>query len=132
MATDTMKFYSTGRRKAAVARVWLMPGEGKITINRRDAEAYLTRRTNLAQVEQPLVATDTRGEYDIWATAKGGGLSGQAGAVRHGLARALTQADESLRGKLKKFGYLTRDARRVERKKYGQPGARARFQFSKR
>ena len=132
MATDTMKFYSTGRRKAAVARVWLMPGEGKITINRRDAEAYLTRRTNLAQVEQPLVATDTRGEYDIWATAKGGGLSGQAGAVRLGIARALVRVTPEFRGALKAHGFLTRDAREVERKKYGRKGARARFQFSKR
>lgn len=132
MATDTMKYYSTGRRKSAVARVWLMPGEGKITINRRDAEQYLTRRTNLAQVEQPLVATDTREIYDIWATAKGGGLSGQAGAVRLGISRALMLVNAEFRDALKVHGYLTRDAREVERKKYGRKGARARFQFSKR
>jgi small subunit ribosomal protein S9 len=132
MATDTMKYYSTGRRKSAVARVWLMPGEGKITINRRDAEQYLTRRTNLAQVEQPLVATDTRESYDIWATAKGGGLSGQAGAVRLGISRALMLVNAEFRDALKVHGYLTRDAREVERKKYGRKGARARFQFSKR
>ena len=132
MATETMKFYSTGRRKSAVARVWLMPGEGKITINRRDAEHYLTRRTNLAQVEQPLVATDTRESYDIWATAKGGGLSGQAGAVRLGISRALGRVNPEFREALKNHGYLTRDAREVERKKYGRKGARARFQFSKR
>ncbi len=132
MATDTMKYYSTGRRKSAVARVWLMPGEGKITINRRDAEQYLTRRTNLAQVEQPLVATDTRENFDIWATTKGGGLSGQAGAVRLGISRALMLVNAEFRDALKVHGYLTRDAREVERKKYGRKGARARFQFSKR
>jgi small subunit ribosomal protein S9 len=132
MAKDSMKFYATGRRKRAIARVWLMPGEGKITINRRDAEAYLTRGTNMKVVEQPLVATNTREEYDVWATAHGGGLSGQANAVRLGIARALLRVDPEHRGALKGAGYLTRDARKVERKKYGRKGARARFQFSKR
>ncbi len=127
-----MKFYATGRRKRAIARVWLMPGEGKITINRRDAEAYLTRGTNLKMVEQPLHATNTRESYDVWCTAHGGGLSGQANAIRLGIARALLRIDAEHRGALKHAGYLTRDPRKVERKKYGRKGARARFQFSKR
>ena len=105
MAKDTMKFYATGRRKTAIARVWLFPGEGKITINRRDAESYLNRATNIKLIEQPLNATGTREQYDIWCTA---------------------------RDPLKAAGYLTRDPRKVERKKYGRKGARARFQFSKR
>ena len=109
-----------------------MPGSGKININRRDAEAYLTRPTNMKFVEQPLVETGTRDEFDVWATAKGGGLSGQAGAVRLGIARALTRINAEHRGPLKAAGYLTRDPRKKERKKYGRRGARARFQFSKR
>ena len=128
----TMKYYATGRRKTAVARVWLMPGEGKISINRRDAEAYLTRATNMKFVEQPLVATDTREAYDVWATARGGGLSGQAGAVRLGIARALLRVNAEYRGSLKSAGTLSRDPRKKERKKYGRKAARARFQFSKR
>ena len=109
-----------------------MPGEGKISINRRDAEQYLTRATNMKFVEQPLVETDTREQYDVWATAKGGGLSGQAGAVRLGIARALLRINGEFRGVLKAAGHLTRDSRKKERKKYGRRGARARFQFSKR
>ncbi len=132
MATDTMKFYATGRRKTAVARVWLFDGDGKITINRRDAEAYLARSTNYKLVEQPLNATGTRDKYDVWATAKGGGLAGQAGALRLGIARALRRVNDEYRDPLKSAGYLTRDARKKERKKYGRRGARARFQFSKR
>jgi small subunit ribosomal protein S9 len=128
----TMKYYATGRRKTAVARVWLMPGEGKISINRRDAEAYLTRATNMKFVEQPLLATDNRENYDVWATAKGGGLTGQAGAVRLGIARALLRINAEYRGELKSAGTLSRDPRQKERKKYGRKGARARFQFSKR
>lgn len=127
-----MKYYATGRRKTAIARVWLMPGEGKISINRRDAEAYLTRATNMKFVEQPLIETGTREQYDVWATAKGGGLSGQAGAVRLGIARALTRINGEFRSPLKSSGYLSRDPRKKERKKYGRRGARARFQFSKR
>lgn len=127
-----MKYYATGRRKTAIARVWLMPGEGKISINRRDAESYLTRATNMKFVEQPLLETGTREQYDVWATAKGGGLSGQAGAVRLGIARALTRINAEFRSPLKAAGYLTRDPRKKERKKYGRRGARARFQFSKR
>ena len=132
MATDSMKFYATGRRKSAIARIWLMPGEGNITINRREAEKYLTRATNMKIVEQPLVATDSREMYDVWATARGGGLTGQAGAIRLGIARALLRVNPENRGALKAFGYLSRDSRKSERKKYGRKGARARFQFSKR
>jgi len=127
-----MKYYATGRRKTAVARVWVFPGEGKILINRREAEGYLMRPTNLKLVEQPLVVTGTREKYDVWATAKGGGLSGQAGAIRLGIARALLRVAADYREPLKSAGYLTRDSRKVERKKYGRRGARARFQFSKR
>jgi len=132
MANNDMRFYATGRRKSAVARVWLMPGEGKITINRRDAEDYLTRATNFKIVEQPLMAINARESYDVWCTARGGGLSGQAGAIRLGIARALLRVDAENRGPLKGAGYLSRDARKKERKKYGRRGARARFQFSKR
>jgi small subunit ribosomal protein S9 len=132
MATDTMKFYATGRRKRAIARVWLFPGEGKIIINNRDADAYLARPTNMKLIEQPLNATGTREKYDVWATCRGGGLSGQAGAVRLGIARALLRVAVDYRDSLKRSGYLTRDSRKVERKKYGRAGARARFQFSKR
>lgn len=132
MAKDTMKYYATGRRKRAVARVWLFPGEGKILINRREADSYLCRPTNMKLIEQPLVATGSREKYDVWATCKGGGLSGQAGAVRLGIARALLRVDVELRSALKASGYLTRDSRKVERKKYGRAGARRRFQFSKR
>ncbi len=132
MAQNQMKYYATGRRKTSVARVWLMPGEGNIHINRRDAEHYLTRSTNMKFVEQPMVATDTRDKYDVWATARGGGLSGQAGAVRLGIARALLRVNGEYRGLLKAAGTLTRDPRKKERKKYGRKAARARFQFSKR
>jgi small subunit ribosomal protein S9 len=132
MASDNMRFYATGRRRTAVARVWIMNGEGKITINRRDAEGYLARSTNLRVVEQPLHLTGTRDQFDVWATAKGGGLSGQAGAIRLGIARALLRISDEYRDPLKDAGYLTRDARKKERKKYGRKGARARFQFSKR
>ena len=132
MAQNTMKFYATGRRKTAVARVWLFPGEGKILINRREAEGYLNRATNMKLIEQPLNATGTREKYDVWCTAKGGGLSGQAGAIRLGIARALLRVAAEHREPLKAAGYLTRDPRKAERKKYGRKGARARFQFSKR
>lgn len=131
-ASDRMRYYATGRRKAAVARVWLMPGEGKITINKRDGEAYLTRSTNFKVVEQPLHTVDARENYDVWCTAKGGGLTGQAGAIRLGISRCLTRVNAEFRSPLKEAGFLTRDARVKERKKYGRRGARARFQFSKR
>ncbi|MBC8070674.1 MAG: 30S ribosomal protein S9 [Deltaproteobacteria bacterium] len=127
-----MTFYATGRRKTSVARVWLFSGSGKITINRRDAERYVTRPTNLKIVEQPLLATNSRDKYDVWCTAKGGGLSSQSGAVRLGIARALLRVSDEYRDALKEAGYLTRDSRKKERKKYGRKGARARFQFSKR
>lgn len=132
MANDNMRFYATGRRKRAIARVWLMPGSGSITINKRDGEDYLHRGTNFKTVEQPLLATGTRETYDIWATARGGGLTGQTGAIRLGIARALLRIDPEHRAALKGGGMLTRDARIKERKKYGRKGARARFQFSKR
>ncbi len=126
------QYYATGRRKEAVARVYLRPGSGKITVNRRDVEAYFPRETLKMILRQPLEHTEQSGKWDILINVHGGGLSGQAGAVRHGISRALVEADEELRGVLKKGGFLTRDARTVERKKYGQPGARKRFQFSKR
>ena len=133
MATkERMKFYATGRRKTAIARVWMFPGSGSISINRRDAEEYLTRSTNMKVVEQPLNIIGVRENYDIWSTAKGGGLSAQAGAVRLGIARCLTRIDAEYRPPLKGAGMLMRDPRQKERKKYGRRGARARFQFSKR
>ncbi len=132
ITSDSMTFYATGRRKTSVARVWLFNGSGKITINRREAERYVTRATNLKIVEQPLQATNTRDKYDVWCTAKGGGLSSQSGAVRLGIARALLRVSDEYREALKDAGYLTRDSRKKERKKYGRKGARARFQFSKR
>ncbi|MBR4172269.1 MAG: 30S ribosomal protein S9 [Kiritimatiellae bacterium] len=122
----------TGRRKCAVARVRLLPGEGKWTINKRPAEDYIPSEALREYMAQPLALTGMTDKYDISITAKGGGISGQAGAIRHGLARALCEADASLRVVLKKEGCLTRDARMKERKKPGQPGARKRFQFSKR
>jgi len=132
MATDSMRFYATGRRKTAIARVWLMNGGGKITINRRTAEGYMGRATDLRVVEQALHLTSSRDKYDVWCTAKGGGLSGQAAAIRLGIARALLRVSDEYRDDLKDAGYLTRDSRKKERKKYGRKGARARFQFSKR
>ena len=124
--------YATGKRKNAVARVWIKPGKGKITINGRDQEVYFARPVLRMIVQQPLVTANRLTELDIDCTVVGGGLSGQAGAVRHGLARALTNFEPELRAALKKGGYLTRDSRSVERKKYGRAKARRRFQFSKR
>ena len=131
---DTQKtfFYATGRRKHAVARVWLQPGNGKIAINTRSLEDYFGRETSRMVFRQALELTETSGSLDIFVTVRGGGLSGQADAIRHGISRALTRFNPEFRGGLKKAGYLTRDARKKERKKYGQRGARARFQFSKR
>lgn len=125
-------FYSTGRRKTAVARVWMMPGSGRILINRRDIDNYFGRATSKMVVRQPLELTETIGRYDIFVNVHGGGLSGQAAAIRHGVTRSLMKINESFRAGLKKVGYVTRDSRQKERKKYGQRGARARFQFSKR
>lgn len=124
--------YATGKRKDAVARVWIKPGAGKITINGRDVENYFARPVLRLVLKQPLEAAERIDQYDIIATVSGGGLSGQAGAVRHGLSKALTHFEPELRSVLKKGGFLTRDARVVERKKYGRAKARRSFQFSKR
>ena len=129
---NEQRVYATGRRKEAVARVWLQPGEGKITINGRDLHTYFGRETSRMVLLQPLDLVGRREKVDVWVNVSGGGLSGQAGAIRHGISRALVKLDPELRQQLKKAGFLTRDARVVERKKYGQPGARKRFQFSKR
>lgn len=122
----------TGRRKCAVARVLLRPGQGRITINGRPMEEYFVTESARTLVRQPLLATETADKFDVMVLADGGGLSGQAGAVRLGIARALVACDPELRPKLKQLGFLTRDPRKHERKKYGQKGARKRFQFSKR
>jgi small subunit ribosomal protein S9 len=124
--------YATGKRKDAVARVWVKPGEGKIVINTRDIEVYFARPVLRMLIQQPLVATSRNGQYDVTCTVSGGGLSGQAGAVRHGLSKALMNFEPDLRGALKRGGFLTRDSRVVERKKYGRAKARRSFQFSKR
>ena len=124
--------YATGRRKDAVARVWLKPGNGKITVNGRDQEVYFARPTLRLVINQPFTVTERIGQYDIVATVKGGGLSGQAGAVKHGIAQALSKFEPALRGAVKAEGFLTRDSRTVERKKYGKAKARRSFQFSKR
>jgi len=124
--------YATGKRKDAVARVWIKPGAGKVVVNTREVEVYFARPVLRMMIQQPLVAAARAGQYDVICTVAGGGLSGQAGAVRHGISKALTYFEPDLRGVLKKGGFLTRDSRVVERKKYGQPGARRRFQFSKR
>jgi small subunit ribosomal protein S9 len=124
--------YATGRRKDAVARVWVKPGTGKITINGRDQEIYFARPTLRLVINQPFGIAEREGQYDVIATVKGGGLSGQAGAVKHGISQALTKQEPALRSVVKKAGFLTRDSRAVERKKYGRAKARRSFQFSKR
>ena len=124
--------YATGRRKDAVARVWLKPGTGKITINGRDQEVYFARPTLRLVINQPFGVAEREGQYDVVCTVKGGGLSGQAGAVKHGIAQALTRFEPVLRSPVKAAGFLTRDSRTVERKKYGKAKARRSFQFSKR
>ncbi|MGH6702909.1 MAG: 30S ribosomal protein S9 [Bradyrhizobium sp.] len=124
--------YATGKRKDAVARVWIKPGAGKIMVNSREVETYFARPVLRMMIQQPLVAAARAGQYDVICTVAGGGLSGQAGAVRHGLSKALTYFEPDLRGILKKGGFLTRDSRVVERKKYGRAKARKSFQFSKR
>jgi len=126
------KYYSTGRRKESVARVWLKPGSGKITINGREVLEYFKRDTLEMLIRQPFQVTNTEGQYDVIATTKGGGLSGQTGALVHGISRALLIINEEFRKSLKSNGFLTRDPRMKERKKYGQPGARKKFQYSKR
>ena len=132
MADKTPEYSATGRRKTAVARVCLTPGSGKWIVNRQEAKKYFTSEAVLNYVEQPMKLTDTLGKFDLSARIQGGGPVGQAGALRHAIARALTTADASLREVLKARHCLTRDSRMKERKKYGQPGARKRFQFSKR
>jgi small subunit ribosomal protein S9 len=124
--------YATGKRKNAVARVWIAPGSGKITVNTKPVEQFFARPVLRMMIQQPLVATNRNGQYDVVCTVSGGGLSGQAGAVRHGLSKALTNFEPDLRSPLKKGGFLTRDSRVVERKKYGRAKARRSFQFSKR
>jgi small subunit ribosomal protein S9 len=126
------KFYGTGRRKTSVARVWIRPGAGRIVVNRRAFDDFFPRETLRMIIAQPFQVTNTAGQFDVFVNVGGGGPTGQAGAVRHGIARALVRFDEKLRQALKKAGLLTRDPRMRERKKYGQPGARQKFQYSKR
>ena len=125
-------YYATGKRKSAIARTWIMPGSGEITVNDRPMDDYFTVEVVKTIVKQPLVLTNTLGSFDVKARVTGGGFSGQAGAIRHGITKALILANPELRKALKKAGFVRRDARVKERKKYGQKGARARFQFSKR
>ena len=127
-----VNYYGTGRRKTSIARVWLRPGKGDISINNREAGEYFPRQTWLVHALEPLDTTNTKGKFNVFVSVKGGGLTGQAGAVRHGLARALLKADESYRQPLKTTGQLRRDPRMVERKKYGLRKARRGQQFSKR
>lgn len=126
------QYYGTGKRKSATARVFLIPGEGQIVVNHVDFQEYFRNRTQQVVVLQPLAQTENNDKFDVYVNVKGGGYTGQAGAVRLGIARALLQFDPDLRATLKKAGLLRRDQRVKERKKYGQPGARKRFQFSKR
>ena len=130
--TTFIQYYGTGRRKTSIARVYLRPGSGQVTVNKRSLEQYFGREVLRKIALQPLGLTERGEQFDIYINVHGGGLSGQAGAVRHGISRALLAADEELRPPLKKAGMLTRDSRKVERKKYGQPGARKHYQFSKR
>ena len=132
MQTTQTQYLGTGRRKSAIARVWLRPGSGKVEINKRAVDDYFRTEVQRAAVKQPLLATETVDKFDVYVLAHGGGKSGQADAVRLGVARALQEFNAELRPLLKKEGYLTRDPRKHERKKYGRPGARKRFQFSKR
>ncbi|MEK7751381.1 MAG: 30S ribosomal protein S9 [Acidobacteriota bacterium] len=132
MAAGLVQYLGTGRRKCSVARIFLRPGKGQITINGRPMDHYFANETARALVRQALLATETADKFDILILADGGGVLGQAGAARLGIARALCEFNSELRGKLKQLGYLTRDPREHERKKYGQKGARKRFQFSKR
>ncbi|MCI5045725.1 MAG: 30S ribosomal protein S9 [Aquisalinus sp.] len=129
---DLGRSYATGKRKTAVARVWIKPGSGKITVNKKDYSEYFGRPVLQMIIQQPLVAADRKDQFDVVCTVKGSGPSGQAGAVRHGISKALTYYEPALRGVLKQGGFLTRDSRVVERKKYGKAKARRSFQFSKR
>ena len=130
--TVTTRFYATGKRKTSIARVWLSPGDGRILVNNKPMDEYFLRETSLMIIKQPFEMTGTWGRFDVRATVKGGGLSGQAGALRHGITKALLEIDPSYRPTLKKAGLITRDSRVKERKKYGLKGARKSFQFSKR
>jgi small subunit ribosomal protein S9 len=125
-------FYGTGKRKSSIARVWLKPGAGAITVNSKTLEEYFGRETSKMVIRQPLELTENVDKFDIYVTVKGGGDSGQAGAIKHGITKALLEYDVELRGALKKAGFITRDSRIKERKKYGKKAARASFQFSKR
>src|SRR5690349_19495243 len=127
-----VSFYATGKRKSSIARVWIKAGSGEITVNSKSLDQYFGRETSKMVVKQPLELTDNMGKFDIFVTVKGGGDSGQAGAIKHGITKALLGADAELRGTLKKAGFITRDSRIKERKKYGKKAARASFQFSKR
>jgi len=132
LSDNRLQYYGTGRRKSAAARVFLRPGAGKFTVNDRSFEEYFPSEMLKMVIRQPLVITETGEKFDIFVRVRGGGFTGQAGALRHGISRALVEYNPELRRKLKEAGFLTRDPRKVERKKYGQPGARKRFQFSKR
>jgi small subunit ribosomal protein S9 len=125
-------YHAVGKRKKSIARIWMKPGKGEITINKRPLDDFIRRETDKMSILQPLELTDTLGKYDIAANVRGGGISGQAGAIRHGISRALVDMNPEFRLPLKKAELLTRDPRMKERKKYGQPGARKRFQYSKR
>lgn len=129
---ESGRAYSTGKRKSSIARVWIKPGTGTITVNGRKEEAYFSSKSHRLLLNQPLVSTNRKTEIDVICTVKGGGLSGQAGAIRHGISRALVNFEPDLRKGLKKEGFLTRDSRVVERKKYGKAKARRSYQFSKR
>jgi small subunit ribosomal protein S9 len=132
MESTQIQYYGTGKRKRSVARVFLRPGTGKITVNRKAFEVYFPNDVLMMVIKQPLQLTETMNKFDIMVNVYGGGISGQAGAVKHGISKALVGYNKEFRAKLKKAGFLTRDARIKERKKYGQRGARARYQFSKR
>jgi small subunit ribosomal protein S9 len=129
---EATRYYETGKRKSAIARVWIMPGSGKLTVNRQALEHYFTLETHRSIVQEPFHITDTMAQYDALITVRGGGVSGQASAIRHGISKALLQVDADFRSALKQQGFLTRDPRINERKKYGQKKARKRFQYSKR
>jgi small subunit ribosomal protein S9 len=131
-AATVSRYYATGKRKNSIARVWMMPGSGKITINEKSMDDYFGRDVLKMIIRQPFEVTGTQDKFDVLVSVLGGGNSGQAGAIRHGISKALLAVDAESRGKLRKEGLLTRDPRAKERKKYGQKGARARFQFSKR
>ncbi|MBW6509460.1 MAG: 30S ribosomal protein S9 [Desulfuromonadales bacterium] len=126
------KYYATGKRKTSIARVWLTPGSGVITVNKRPLDVFFGRETSKMVIRQPLQLTDNLGKFDVTVNVVGGGISGQAGAIKHGITKALLEVDPALRGVLKKAGFITRDSRIKERKKYGRAAARRSFQFSKR